>query len=49
MSAFVAVSLRFANCNNEANGGDFALNCNNDAGNAWWNNGSAVTLSIMED
>lgn len=47
MSDFVAVSLRFANCNNGANGGGFTLNCNNDAGNSWWNNGAALTLSLF--
>ena len=40
--AFVAVCLRFGNCNNRGNGGPRARNWNNAAGNARWNYGASV-------
>lgn len=46
-ASIVAVSLRFANCNGGALGGDFALYCDNVAGDAWWADGSAVMLKQL--
>ena len=38
----VRVSIRFGNSNNGTNCGLAARNLNNDAANAWWNNGASL-------
>ena len=41
------IVLRGANSNNGGNAGPWNLNLNNDAGNAWWNNGADLSLAAV--
>mgnify|MGYP000273653105 CR=1 FL=1 len=42
------IALRGGNSNNGGDAGSFAVNLNNDAGNAWWNSGGDLSFAAAK-